>query len=380
VLNASLVGIIREARNRFGRVVGIHGGFEGLRTGRVTDISILDDDQLDRLARTPSAGLSMSRLRPNEDEMLQILQHLQDLDVSSLIGIGGNDTADTLDRLAERAEQQGQSLQVIGLPKTIDNDLAGTDHSLGFPSAARFLAAYVRDALVDARATASQYQVKLVEVMGRNAGWLAASSALWIPDAMPAPVIALPERPFASERGLLDLISSRVDADGFVVVVVPETMRWANGEHVAGSTPEWVDAFGHPYHASAGQALLKAAGQHLGLRGRVDRPGSVTRASMDLASEIDLSEAVECGRFAVKALIERSSRVCVVIDRVATEPYESTLRLVSLATIANVEHKIPDRMLEPLGQGVSAAFFDYAAPLVGSSTQSYEFIDWPNSG
>lgn len=321
----------------------------------------------------------MSRLRPDQAEMRRILQYLHDLDVSALIGIGGNDTADTLDRLADLTVGLGNQFQVIGLPKTIDNDLAETDHSLGYPSAARFLAAYVRDALVDARATASQYQVKLVEVMGRNAGWLAASSGLWVPDELPPPVLVLPESPFGSEPELLDLISRRVDSEGFTVVVVPETMRWANGEHVAGSTPEWVDAFGHPYHASAGQALLKAAGQQLGLRGRVDRPGSVTRASMDLVSEIDLSEAAECGRFAVRALVDGSSRQCVVIDRVASEPYESTLRLVPLTMIANVEHKIPERMLEPSGQGVSAEFFDYATPLVGPSTQSYEFIDWSES-
>ncbi|CAN5828644.1 6-phosphofructokinase [soil metagenome] len=365
-----------EARESFDRVWGIRRGFEGLLTRQTVNLSSLSGDRLARLATTPSAGLGTSRLRPTSDQLVEILNQLDELNASALIGIGGNDTADSLDRLGQLAETRNSRVQVIGLPKTIDNDLAATDHSLGYPSAARYIAAYVRDTHLDALATASQYQVKFIEVMGRNAGWLAASSVLWVPASLSPPIVALPERPFPSESELLDVIERRVDADGFAVVVVPETMRWADGTHVSGPTPEWVDAFGHPYHASAGRALLRACSQHLGLRCRIDQPGSVSRASIDYASPIDLDEAVECGRFAVRSIADGASRQSIVINRLSSSPYESTPGLALLSSIANVEVRIPDEMIQPAGRQLAAAFFEYAMPLVGNSNRQYEIIDW----
>ncbi len=297
VLNASLVSIIREARKSFGRVLGANRGFEGLLEGRIVDLSAIDDRNLDRLARTPSAGLATSRLRPSDEQLDLILHQLEALNATALIGIGGNDTAESLLRLELMALDNNRQLRVVGLPKTIDNDLAVTDHSLGFPSAARVIAAFARDALVDTIATATLYPLKFIEVMGRNAGWLAAAGTLWTPVGLPAPIVALPEQPFESLDRFLQTIQQNVDHQGFAVVVVPETMRWLNGEHVSGDVPEWVDAFGHPYFASAGQALLRACGVELGLRGKLDRPGSVSRSSIDFASSVDLERSVGCGQF-----------------------------------------------------------------------------------
>ncbi|MEZ4522328.1 MAG: diphosphate--fructose-6-phosphate 1-phosphotransferase [Thermomicrobiales bacterium] len=376
VLNASLVGIIREGRNRFGRILGVRSGFEGLLDDRHFDLTTLSDDQLDRLERTPSAGLGTSRLRPSDDDLVTIAENLRALGCTGLIGIGGNDTAESLDRLARLASETGQKLQVIGLPKTIDNDLAVTDHSLGYASAARYIAAYVRDAQPDTVGMANLYPVKFVEVMGRNAGWLAAASSLWTPGWLPAPIIALPERPFASEDTFLDVIQQRVDEMGGAVIVVPETMRWADGVHVSGSTPEWTDEFGHEYYASAGQTLATVCAQKLGLKAKLDRPGSVSRSSIDYVSTVDFLEASEAGRFAVRAIQEGRSGSCVVIERDSSSPYRSTMNLAPLSAIANVEARLPDHMIDPSGFAVTPSFVDYAAPLVGESTATYELLRW----
>lgn len=347
--------------------------------GRIADLSGLDQEFLKRLARTPSAGLGTSRLRPTDGQLDAIIRQLAAREVGAVIGIGGNDTADSLLRLEQRAKETGSTIRVIGIPKTIDNDLAVTDHSLGFPSAARVIAAATRDAMVDTQATAALYPVKLIEVMGRNAGWLAAAGSLWAPTELPLPTIALPERPFESRDRFLAHIQRRVDNDGFAVAVVPETMRWADGAHVAGDTPEWVDAFGHSYFPSAGQALMSACGVELGLRAKLDRPGSVSRASIDYASRVDLEEAEAAGLFAVESLASGDSGSCVVIRRTSRQPYRSGMELAPLESIANIEAKIPDEYIDG-ERTLSTAFFDYALPLVGPSTTDYVFIPWAVEG
>lgn len=318
-------------------------------------------------------------MRPTDDQLAAILRRLNELNVDALVGIGGNDTADSLQRLADMSVAEGTPVAVIGLPKTIDNDLAITDHSLGYPSAARAVAAFTRDALMDSIATATLYPVKFIEVMGRNAGWLAAAGSLWIPDGLPAPIIAFPECPFDSESALLNVIQTRVDAEGYAVIVVPETMRWADGTHVSGEAPEWVDAFGHPYHASAGQTLLRACGTNLGLRGKLDRFGSVSRSSIDYASPVDLDEATRAGQFAVQMILEGASKRCVVIKRRNSDPYASDMQLAPLDRIANVEARMPQQMINSRERTTTDEFVTYAAPLIGPSTQEYVFIDWTKS-
>ena len=376
VLNASLVGIIQEAANGFDRVLGIHRGFDGLLNGHVVDLSAISQAELNRLCQTPSAALGTSRVRPTDDQMRQIVSELDRLDVTCLVGIGGNDTADSLARLEELSQRAATPIRVAGLPKTIDNDLAATDHSLGYPSAARVIAAFARDALMDTIATATLYPVKLIEVMGRNAGWLAAAASLWIPDDLPQPIIVTPERPLESSDSFLEIIQQAVEGQNFAVVVIPETMRWGDGGHVAGRSPEWVDAFGHPYFPSAGQALVRLCGEQLGVRAKLDRPGSLTRSSIDFAASIDVQEALQAGRFAVRTLKGGQSGYCTTIRRIRAEPYASDFQLTPLSEIANVENVIPDSMFVSNSTRLSAAFGDYALPLTGPSTQDYFVLDW----
>ena len=376
VLNASLAGIIRESENRFDRVLGIGRGFDGLLNNRIVDLSGLSNENRNRLRQTPSAALGTSRVRPTDDQLPAIVRRLDELDVTALIGIGGNDTADSLARLEEYSRSAARPVQVVGLPKTIDNDLAVTDHSLGYPSAARVIAAFARDALMDTIATSTLYPVKLIEVMGRNAGWLAASASLWIRDDLPQPAIITPERPLESSEEFLQLVQGMVDGQGLAMLIVPETMRWKDGSHVAGESPEWVDAFGHPYFASAGQALIQELGEQLGVRAKLDRPGSLTRSSIDYAATVDLHEAFEGGRFAVEALHSGQSGYCVTIRRTREGQYRSEFELTPLAALANVESVLPDTMFVQGSRELSAAFRDYALPLTGPSTQDYFNLDW----
>ena len=374
VLNASLAGIITEARNSFDAVLGSHAGFEGLLHRKLVDLSGLSADELARLARTPSAALATSRFRPSSDDIDDIVRFLAAEKIGAVVGIGGNDTSDSLNRLARRSVELQAGIRVIGVPKTIDNDLAGTDHSLGFPSAARYLAAYTRDAIVDGVATAAQYPVKFIEVMGRNAGWLAASTSLWIPAECPNPIVSLPERPFTGIDQLLTLIETRVESERFACVIVPETMRWSDGGHVSGGAPEWIDAFGHPYYASAGQTLLRETSIRLGYRGKLDRPGSVSRASIDYGAEVDFREAEECGQAAVHAADAGRSGCCVVIERLSSAPYRSRPSLTPLESLAGVERLIPDEFLGEPGDPPNADFYDYAEPLIGDPTLDYFFL------
>ncbi len=374
VLNASLTGIITEARNSFATVYGSQNGLVGAAAGELIRLDHLSDERLERLKRTPSAGLGTSRFRPTETELERIVVHLRDFDIEAVIAIGGNDTADTALRLEHAARAANWNLRVIAIPKTIDNDLAVTDHSLGYPSAARCLATITRDALFDSMATATLYPVKVIEVMGRNAGWLAAACSLAIPEDLPPPFTILPERPLQSEEDVLDRIQQRVTRDRFVLIVVPETARWADGSHLAGSEPKWIDAFGHPYFPSAGNALTDLCSIRLGLRARLDRPGSFTRASIDLASRIDLDEAERCGKFAVQSVMKGDHGSCVVIRREPSESYASYLELAPLDAIANVEWTLPDAMIDAGGTEPSEAFHLYARPLLGDPFEEYEVL------
>lgn len=375
-LNASLTGIIRAARNRFGAVYGSRRGLQGALSGELRELSTLPDAALERLRNTPSAALGTSRFRPDNEQLDAILDRLAELDVSGVIAIGGNDTADTAARLERRARERDRQLAVIGIPKTIDNDLALTDHCLGYPSAARCLAAITRDATVDSLATATLYPVKVIEVMGRNAGWLAAACSLAIPDGLPQPLTVLPERPFASPDDLCAAISQRVERDGFALVIVPETARWADGTAFGGVEPEYVDAFGHPYYPSSGQAVVRLVSGKFGSRARLDRPGTFTRSAMDYASQIDLDEAERCGGAAVEAIECGESGKCVIIERRSSAPYQSCTSLAPLTAIANVERTIPEEMLAQPGDPPGAAFFDYALPLVGEIDREYEILEW----
>lgn len=375
VLNASLVGSIRAARQAgFERILGSKHGVQGLLDEEFVDLTDLTDGQLHRLRRTPSAGLGSSRHRPDAKERRRILDVCAQYDVQGVVAIGGNDTADTVWQLVKTGNRRGAGPNCISVPKTIDNDLVGTDHSLGYPSNARYLALSVRDAAFDTMAMRMTQPVKIVEVMGRNAGWLAAAGTLAFPDDLPNPIVCLPERPLDGPEDLCQRVQARIDSHGWAVVIVPETMRWADGSHVAGDTPEWVDAFGHPYFSSAGLALSRLFSQELGVRSRYDQPGTIARMAMHAVSEIDLAEAEQAGIEAVAALGRGESGQMIALERVSSDPYRVRYGLTPVSRVANKERRVPDEMIGPDGASLTNAFRAYALPLMGEPFPEYEML------
>jgi 6-phosphofructokinase 1 len=299
------------------------------------------------------------------------------LNVTIFTPIGGNDTADTALRMAVAAEARGQELRVVAIPKTIDNDLAITDHCPGYGSIARFVALAVRDAAFDTIAMKTLYPVKIVEVMGRNAGWLTAAGSLAfdVQPELPRPILCLPERPLPAFEDLSDLVRARLDRDGHAVLVVPETMKWADGQSVAGDTPDWIDPFGHQYFPGVGSALARRLSAALAVRARYDKPGTIARMSMLAASELDIIEASEVGREAVRRALAGESGMMVVILRRAGAPYYHVdLLTAPLNQIAGVERRLPDAMIAESGHDVTARFGEWARPLVGPPFAKYETL------
>jgi len=370
VINASLVGVIAEAKEsgRFGRVLGMRHGIEGLLQGDLVDLSALPASTLDRLRRTPSAALGTGRHKLAEGDLDRALERLRGVNARAVVYIGGNDSADTTHRLHHHAAGAGYDLAAVAVPKTIDNDLPETDHCPGYGSIARFLANAVRDATYDTLASPQLHPVKFVEVMGRDAGWVPAAGALAFGagEADLAPLVLLPEHPPADLAAVLDEIAAMVSARGWAVAIVPETLRDAAGRHFGGDEPEYVVAFGHPYFASPGAALTKAVTLGLGLRARYDKPGTFARMAMALVSPVDLAEAEAAGRAAARLAAAGASDLMVTLDRIADDPYRCAVGRAPLSAVANRVRPFPAAFVGADGRSVTDAFRDYALPLLGA--------------
>jgi 6-phosphofructokinase len=369
VINASLVGVVDAAlaSGRFGRVLGMRNGIDGLLAERFIDLGSQPRDILDRIRRTPSAALGTGRRKLRADELDLALDLLRRHGVRAFVYIGGNDSADTAHRLHLSAARAGDDLAVIAVPKTIDNDLPETDHCPGYPSLARFLGHAVRDATYDTLASPQLYPVKFVDVMGRDAGWVPAACALGFSagERDLLPLIYLPERPPADIDSILAEIEAHVGARGWTVAVVPETLRDAVGRHLGGDEPDYVDPFGHPYHAQPAVTLTRLVTERLGLRARFERPGTAARMSIALASPVDLDEAERAGRAAAELAARGVSDVMTTLVRTGDSPYRCEIGIAPLEKVANRVRTFPDAFIGADGRSVTDAFRRYALPLLG---------------
>ncbi len=369
VINASLVGVVEGAlaSGRFNRVLGMRHGIEGLLKEDLLDLRRQPAATLARVRFTPSAALGTGRYKLRDNDLDRALVALRQLNAQAFVYIGGNDSADTAHRLHLHANATSNRLNVIAVPKTIDNDLPHTDHCPGYGSIARYLANAVRDATFDSLASPQLYPVKFVEVMGRDAGWVPAACALGFTaaEADLAPLIYLPERPPASADALLAEVVARVEERGWAVAVVPETLRDASGRHLGGNEPEYVDSFGHPYHAGPGAALTRLTAQRAGLRARYDKPGTAARMSIALASAVDLDEAYRLGWAATERAAAGESDVMMTLDRSPDGPYRCDVGTAPLTDIANQIRPFPDAFIGATPRTPSDAFREYALPLLG---------------
>jgi ATP-dependent phosphofructokinase / diphosphate-dependent phosphofructokinase len=373
VINASLVGAVRAAlaSDAVDGIYGARHGIEGVLRRDVIDLRAEPAATWDALLNTPSAALGSCRykLRPEDPE--RALAVLRTLEVRHLLYIGGNDSADTTHRIALAAQAAGYDLNVICVPKTIDNDLPLTDHCPGYGSAARFIAQAVMDSALCTAAIPDHYPVKIIEVMGRDAGWLAAAGALGKARLEDAPhLIYVPERPFARERFLADVRAVHA-AVGYVVVVVAETVRDEAGDQLGALGHQGADAFGHRLLSGAAQAMVALVRDELGLRARFDKPGDLQRMSGAHVSTTDRAEAHEVGAAAVRAALAGESDRMVTLERAPGPGYACTTGLAPLAAVANHVRALPAEYLDAAGTGVAPAFHAYAAPLLGEPLPRY---------
>ena len=372
VINASLVGVVDEAKKAKGisRVLGMRFGIEGVFENYLLDLSAETAETLKAVRTAPSSALGSSRRKLKQEDLPVILKQFQKYDIRFLFMIGGNDTMDTIHRITAYAAQQGYDLQGVGVPKTVDNDLFGTDHTPGFPSAARYVALSVQQSGLLARDMQRVDQFVIVQTVGRSAGWLAASATLGKRQASDPPhLVLLPIRPFQREA-FLAAVKLAQQKYGYCSIVCGEGITYADGTPVSASqTRDKFNnvEFGAMGGTSAAMQLHRMIADEFGWRGEFQITESLSMCAADRTTKLDLQEAYQCGREAVRLATSGTTGKMVTLVRAskAGQPYACTFGTIDLAEVANHERPMPDKMIARDGMTVTKAFHDYAAPLVG---------------
>jgi len=376
-INSSLCGIIVEAMQT-GKVGGIYGainGILGVLNEELVDLRQEDPTTILNLRKTPSAALGSCRYKLSERDYTKLMEVFAAHNISYFLYAGGNDSMDTAHKVAQLAAERNYDLHVMGVPKTVDNDLMVTDHCPGYGSVARFNAIAVRDSGLDTEAIYTTDTVKIVETMGRDTGWITASTALGKdgPDSAPH-LIYLPERPFVSGKFLED-VKSVYDRLGRVVICVCEGLKDENGEYLKASTKQIdTDKFGHVQLGGVADYLVNLISENLNLKARYDKPGTIQRVSMICASQIDLDEAYRVGQVAISKAVDGESDKMVTLVRKGNDPYECETGLVDLEKVALRTKKVPDEFINKESNFVSQKFLEYAKPLIGGPLPEYAHL------
>lgn len=372
VINSSLAGIVETAARskKIGRVLGMRFAIEGVLNDYLLDLSAEPAAIWKSLKTTPSSALGSSRLKLQEEHFAPILKQLKKYDIRYLFMIGGNDTMDTIHRVVEYAAGQGYEMVGVGVCKTVDNDLFGTDHTPGYPSAARYVALSVQQSGLLARDMQKVDQFIIFQTVGRSAGWLPAAAALAKRNANDPPhIILTPEHPVERDA-LLQEVERVHKKAGFVSIVCGEGIIWPDGTPVSASqTTDAFDnvEFGAMGGSSAGMQLHRIIADAFGWRGEFQITESLQMCAADRAVKLDVDEAYACGRHAVRLAERGESGVMATIVRESKrgEPYKVSYGTAPLAEVANHERPMPKSFLRKDGMFVTKAFLDYAGPLVG---------------
>ena len=374
-INATLSGVIRGAldakqKGIIGTLYGMRNGIEGFLREDLVDLfkTFEDVSDLGTLEATPAAALGSCRkkLKSHEedaDTYAKILEILKKYDIRYFFYIGGNDSMDTVLKLSRYAASHDYELRVVGVPKTIDNDLMATDHTPGFGSAAKFVATTVAEIVRDINVYTMD-AVTIVEIMGRDAGWLTASAALASLNGEGPDLVYLPERVFEEERFIND-VRDRLKDHPAILVAVSEGVRFANGEYVgAGTQSGAVDVFGHKYLAGTGKVLESIVKNRIGCKVRSIELSLTQRCASHMASLTDINESVTVGKGAVEAAISSKTGVMMTIERAVGEDYVTTVRCADIAGIANAIKTVPDEYINEDGNGITEAGIEYLKPLI----------------
>lgn len=361
VINSSLYGAVMEAKKHpeIGRIFGSLNGIEGLLTDNIIDLGKEDQKQLDLLLQTPGSILGTSRHKLPKDfhdeEYETILKTCKKHDIGYVFVNGGNDSMDTCMKLSKLCKEKGLDIKVMGVPKTVDNDLAETDHSLGFPSAAKYVINTVKEIIIDA-VCYKKGKVYIIEIMGRNAGWLTAAVDL-LPEGIRPDLIYLPEQKFDMED-FLKRVHDLYETKGNAIVCVSEGIEFERD-----MSKIKYDSFGHAQLGGAGADLANIVEEKFGYKIRAIELSLPQRAYSFLTSKVDQKEALKCGAIAVKKAVGGMSGKMIAIKRVSTYPYKVTYKAVNIKKIANVEQKVPAEWIKDQGH-MTKEFKDYLFPLI----------------
>lgn len=365
VINNSICGVIQTWYQRTGgqgKLLAGISGIKGILAGDIIDLAYQDPAAIAGLRHTPGAGIFSCRYKVSAEDQQRLVAIFKRLDIRYFFYNGGNDSMDTAYKTWQAARDAGWEMQVIGVPKTIDNDLPYTDHCPGFGSAAKYIAATVRETGIDLESVSTKNKVTILEAMGRDAGWLTGAAALSRRYADEAPhLVYLPEVPFCRQQFLADV--ERVYRDlGYCYVVVSEGVTDEKGEYcfTTGAT----DAFGHVQLSGVGIALKDLIECELGIKARCNTPGTMQRGAMHFAAKTDADEAYLVGQTAVEYALCGKNGVMVTLERVQDEPYRAACGEVALNKVANEEKRVPREWINAEGNYVTEQFLRYARPLI----------------
>ncbi len=377
VINASVAGIVAEALNH-AAIEEIYGGLNGvlgILQEELVDLASESQQQIRALRHTPGAALGTCRYKlKKQQDFERVLEVFKAHNIRYFFYICGNDSQDTADKISKLAKEQGYELRVVGVPKTIDNDLTGTDHCPGYGSVIKYLAMTVRETACDNEAMGQGDLVSIVEVMGRSAGWIAAGTALAKRRDHPHDpphLILLPEVPFDQEKVLED-VRRVLKRERYCLIVVAEGLVDADGNYLAADSA--TDAFGHARLGGAGEALGEIIEAGIpNAKVRVARPGLIQRAAAHASSKTDSDEAFLAGQAAVRAAIAGETDKMVTLVRGETEHYTDETGLAPLAEIANGIKKLPREWINEDMVSMNFQFLRYAQPLIqGEVAVPYE--------
>ena len=372
VINASLYGVIKEAcdnNDKIDKIYGMINGIEGFIEGKVIDIiGEVSEEEIELLKHTPAAYLGSCRYKlpeSMEDSIYRIIfEKFDKLNIKYFIYIGGNDSMDTVHKLSVFAKMTNSPVRIIGVPKTIDNDLTKTDHSPGYGSAAKYVATTVRDIVMDANVY-DTHSVTIIELMGRHAGWITAASVLARKYKGDNPVlIYLPEVAFDVKK-FVQRVKLELNKKHNVIVCVSEGIKDSEGKFICEYSSEaGVDTFGHKMLTGCGKYLENVIKEELGVKVRSVELNVNQRCKAALASMTDIEEAIMAGRNGVKAGLNGETGKMIAMKREDTEEYSIVYETVDCSEVCNQEKVVPREWISEDGTDILQGFIDYVLPLI----------------
>ena len=380
VINSSLAGVYKAARSLGAdKVYGMKYGIEGLLKEELLELNVLLDDRLsiELLKRTPSSYLGSCRYKlpdwhtaEGEAVYQKLFEILGELDIGYFFYIGGNDSMDTVSKLSRYAATVGSDIRIIGVPKTIDNDLVLTDHTPGYGSAAKYVASTVREIAIDASVYDNKKSVTIVEIMGRHAGWLTAASVLARKFEGDNPVlIYLPEVAFSPDA-FIEKVKEKLTKTSNLVVCISEGINDGNGTFVCELASDvGTDTFGHKMLTGSGKYLENLVKEKLGIKVRSVELNVCQRCSSSCLSATDLDEAAASGRFAVSAALDGETGKMINFIRKSDDPYILEFGTADVNEICNKEKAVPEEWITKDGSDIGDEFIAYARPLIQGSVE-----------